>query len=87
LKWNTAAITGSVKEGRGLMASTNAAAKYRAEWRRQVRRFETLWKTERAKRLRDIRHLDAFLKRMKRLKPNDIRGFRVAVSTLRNRIN
>jgi len=69
------------------MASAYAAKKLRAEWRRQVRRFETLWKTERAKRLRDIRHLDAFLKRMKRLKPNDVRGFRVAVSTLRNRIN
>jgi hypothetical protein len=41
---------------------------------------------ERAKRLRDIRHLDAFLKRMKRLKPNDLRAFRVAVSTLRKRM-
>jgi hypothetical protein len=45
-----------------------------------------LWKAERAKRLRDIRHLDAFLKKMKRLKPNDVRAFRVAVSTLRKRI-
>jgi hypothetical protein len=69
------------------MASTYATEKLRAEWRRQVRRFETLWKTERAKRLRDIRQLDAFLKRMKRLKPNDVRGFRLAVSTLRKRIN
>ena len=68
------------------MASKYAAEKLRAEWRRQVRRFETLWKAERAKRLRDIRHLDAFLKRMKRLKPNDIRAFRVAVATLRKRI-
>jgi hypothetical protein len=68
------------------MASAYAAKKYRAEWRRQVRRFEALWKKERAKRLRDIRHLDAFLKRMKRLKPNDLRGFRVAVATLRNRM-
>jgi len=68
------------------MASAYAAARYTAEWRRQVRRFEALWKKERAKRLRDIRHLDAFLKRMKRLKPNDLRGFRVAVATLRNRM-
>lgn len=68
------------------MASTNATKKVRADWRRQVRRFETLWRAERAKRLRDIRHLDAFLKRMKRLKPNDVRAFRVAVSTLRKRI-
>lgn len=68
------------------MAGKYAAAKLRAEWRRQVRRFETLWKAERAKRLRDIRHLDAFLKKMKRLKPNDVRAFRVAVSTLRKRI-
>jgi hypothetical protein len=74
------------KVGR-LMASAYAAEKLRVEWRRQVRRFETLWRTERAKRLRDIRQLDAFLKRMKRLKPNDVRGFRVAVSTLRKRIN
>lgn len=68
------------------MASKYAAEKLRAEWRRQVRRFETLWKAERAKRHRDIRHLDAFLKKMKRLKPNDIRAFRVAVATLRKRI-
>lgn len=68
------------------MASKYAAEKLRAEWRRQVRRFETLWKAERAKRLRDIRHLDAFLKKMKRLRPNDIRAFRLAVSTLRKRI-
>jgi hypothetical protein len=68
------------------MASAYATKKYRAEWRRQVHRFEALWKKERAKRLRDIRHLDAFLKRMKRLKPNDLRGFRVAVATLRNRM-
>lgn len=68
------------------MAGKYAAAKLRAEWRRQVRRFETLWKAERAKRLRDIRHLDAFLKKMKRLRPNDVRAFRVAVSTLRKRI-
>lgn len=68
------------------MAGKYAAEKLRAEWRRQVRRFETLWKAERAKRLRDIRHLDAFLKKMKRLKPNDIRAFRVAVATLRKRI-
>jgi hypothetical protein len=68
------------------MAGKYAAEKLRAEWRRQVRRFETLWKAERAKRLRDIRHLDSFLKKMKRLKPNDIRAFRVAVSTLRKRI-
>lgn len=68
------------------MASTYAAKKVRADWKRQVRRFETLWRAERAKRLRDIRHLDAFLKKMKRLKPNDVRAFRVAVSTLRKRI-
>ena len=68
------------------MASTYAAKKVRADWRRQVRRFEALWRAERAKRLRDIRHLDAFLKKMKRLKPNDVRAFRVAVSTLRKRI-
>ena len=68
------------------MASRYAAEKLKAEWRREVRRFETLWKAERAKRLRDIRHLDAFLKRMQRLKPNDVRAFRVAVSTLRKRI-
>jgi hypothetical protein len=68
------------------MASKYAAEKLRAEWRRQVRRFETLWKEERAKRLRDIRHLDGFLRKMKRLKPNDVRAFRVAVSTLRKRI-
>ena len=68
------------------MASEYAVKKLRAEWRRQVRRFETLWKVERAKRLRDIRHLDAFLKKMKRLKPNDMRAFRVAVSTLRRRM-
>lgn len=68
------------------MASKYAAEKLRAEWRRQVRRFEALWKTERAKRLRDIRSVDAFLKKMKRLKPNDLRAFRVAVSTLRNRV-
>lgn len=68
------------------MASTYATKKVRADWRRQVRRFETLWRAERAKRLRDIRHLDAFLKKMKRLKPNDVRAFRVAVATLRKRI-
>jgi len=68
------------------MTSAYAAAKYRAEWKRQVRRFETVWRAERVKRLRDIRHVDAFLKRMKRLKPNDLRGFRVAVATLRNRM-
>ena len=68
------------------MASTYAAAKYRAEWRRQVRRFETLWKSERAKRFRDIKHVDAFLKKMKRLKPNDLRAFRLAVTTLRRRM-
>ena len=68
------------------MASAYAAAKYRAEWRRQVRRFETLWKAERAKRFRDIKHIDAFLKKMKRLKPNDLRAFRLAVSTLRRRM-
>ena len=68
------------------MASKYAAEKLRAEWKRQVRRFETLWKAERAKRLRDIRQLDTFLKKMKRLKPNDLRRFRVAVSTLRKRI-
>jgi hypothetical protein len=68
------------------MASAYAAKKLRAEWRRQVHRFEVLWKAERAKRLRDIRHLDAFLKKMKRLKPNDLRAFRLAVSTLRKRV-
>lgn len=68
------------------MAGKYAAEKLRAEWRRQVRRFEILWKAERKKRLRDIRHLDAFLRKMKRLKPNDIRAFRLAVSTLRRRI-
>ena len=68
------------------MAGKYAAEQLRAEWRRQVRRFETLWKAERAKRLRDIRHLDAFLRKMKRLKPNDIRAFRVAVATLRKRV-
>ena len=68
------------------MAGKRAAEKLRAEWKRQVRRFETLWKAERAKRLRDIRQLDTFLKKMKRLKPNDLRRFRVAVSTLRKRI-
>jgi hypothetical protein len=68
------------------MASAYASKKLRAEWGRQVRRFETLWRVERARRLRDIRHLDAFLKRMKRLKPNDLRAFRVAVSTLRKRM-
>lgn len=68
------------------MASTYAARKYTAEWRRQVRRFEALWKAERAKRLHDIRHVDAFLKRVKRLKPNDLRSFRQAVATLRNRM-
>lgn len=68
------------------MASKYAVEKLRAEWKRQVRRFETLWRAERAKRLRDIRHLDAFLRKMKRLKPNDVRAFRVAVSTLRKRI-
>lgn len=68
------------------MARANVAEKLRAEWRRQVRRFEALWKVERAKRHRDIRHLDTFLKKMKRLKPNDLRAFRLAVSTLRKRI-
>lgn len=68
------------------MASASATRKYGAEWKRQVRRFEALWRTERAKRLRDIRHLDLFLKRMKRLKPNDLRRFRQAVSTLRKRM-
>jgi len=68
------------------MASAYAAEKVRAEWKRQVRRFEVLWRTERKKRLRDIRHLDAFLKKMKRLKPNDLRAFRLAVSTLRKRM-
>ena len=68
------------------MPSAYAVKKLRVEWSRQVRRFETLWKVERAKRLRDIRHLDAFLKKMKRLKPNDLRGFRLAVSTLRRRM-
>lgn len=68
------------------MASKSAAQKYKAEWKRQVRRFETLWKAERAKRFHDIRHVDAFLKRMKRLKPNDLRGFRQAVATLRNKM-
>lgn len=68
------------------MASKYAVEKLRAEWKRQVRRFETLWRAERAKRLRDIRHLDAFLRKMKGLKPNDVRAFRVAVSTLRKRI-
>ena len=68
------------------MASAYATAKYRAEWKRQVRRFETLWKAERAKRFRDIKHVDAFLKKMKRLKPNDLRGFRLMVSTLRKRM-
>ncbi len=68
------------------MASTYAAAKFRAEWRRQVRRFETLWKAERAKRFRDIKHVDAFLKKMKQLKPNDLRAFRLAVTTLRRRM-
>ena len=68
------------------MAGKRAAEKLIAEWKRQVRRFETLWKAERAKRLRDIRQLDTFLKKMKRLKPNDLRRFRVAVSTLRKRI-
>lgn len=68
------------------MASAYTAKKLRAEWGRQVRRFEALWRAERAKRLRDIRHLDAFLKKMKRLKPNDLRAFRVAVTTLRKRI-
>ena len=68
------------------MASKYAAEKLRAEWRRQVRRFEILWKAERRKRLRDIRHLDVFLRKMKRLKPNDIRAFRLAVATLRRRI-
>lgn len=68
------------------MASKYVVEKLRAEWKRQVRRFETLWRAERAKRLRDIRHLDAFLRKMKRLKPNDVRAFRVAVSTLRKRI-
>ena len=59
------------------MASKSAA---------QVRRFETLRKAQRAKRFHDIRHVDAFLKRMKRLKPNDLRGFRQAVATLRNKM-
>ena len=68
------------------MASKYAAAKYRAEWKRQVRRFEALWRAERAKRFRDIKHVDAFLKKMKRLKPNDLRGFRAMVSTLRKRM-
>jgi hypothetical protein len=68
------------------MASAYAASKYRAEWKRQVRRFETLWRAERAKRFRDIKHVDAFLKKMKRLKPNDLRGFRQMVSTLRKRM-
>jgi hypothetical protein len=68
------------------MAGAYKAEKLKAEWRRQVRRFEALWKVERAKRLRDIRHLDAFLKKMKRLKPNDLRAFRLAVSTLRKRV-
>ena len=68
------------------MASAYAAEKYRAEWRRQVRRFETLWRAERAKRFRDIKHVDAFLKKMKQLKPNDLRAFRLAVSTLRKRM-
>jgi hypothetical protein len=68
------------------MASAYAVKKLRSDWGRQVRRFEALWRKERAKRLRDIRHLDAFLKKMKRLKPNDLRAFRVAVSTLRKRI-
>ena len=68
------------------MASAYAASKYRAEWRRQVRRFEILWKAERAKRFRDIKHVDAFLKKMKQLKPNDLRAFRLAVSTLRRRM-
>jgi hypothetical protein len=45
-----------------------------------------LWRAERAKRFRDIKHVDAFLKKMKRLKPNDLRAFRVAVSTLRKRM-
>lgn len=68
------------------MASAFAAAKYRAEWRRQVHRFETLWRAERAKRFRDIKHVDALLKKMKQLKPNDLRAFRLAVSTLRKRM-
>jgi hypothetical protein len=68
------------------MASADAAAKYRAEWRRQVRRFETLWRAERARRFRDIKHVDAFLKKMKQLRPNDLRAFRLAVSTLRKRM-
>jgi hypothetical protein len=68
------------------MASAYAAAKYSAEWKRQVRRFETLWRAERAKRFRDIKHVDAFLKKMKQLKPNDLRAFRLAVSTLRKRM-
>lgn len=68
------------------MASAYATSKYRAEWRRQVRRFEVLWKAERAKRFRDIKHVDAFLKKMKQLKPNDLRAFRLAVSTLRRRM-
>lgn len=68
------------------MAGAYAAAKYRAEWRRQVRRFETAWKAERAKRFRDIKHVDAFLRKMKQLKPNDLRAFRLAVSTLRRKV-
>jgi hypothetical protein len=68
------------------MASAYAREKYKAEWRRQVRRFDALWKVERAKRFRDIRNVDAFLKKMKRLKPNDLRAFRQALSTLRRRI-
>ncbi len=68
------------------MTSAYAAGKLRAEWRRQVRRFETLWRKERAKRFRDIKHVDAFLKKMKRLKPNDLRAFRRMVSTLRKRM-
>lgn len=68
------------------MASAYAAEKLRAEWRRQIRRFEALWKVERAKRFRDIKHVDAFLKKMKQLKPNDLRAFRLAVSTLRKRM-
>jgi hypothetical protein len=68
------------------MASAYATAKYRAEWRRQVRRFEVLWRAERAKRFRDIKHVDAFLKKMKQLKPNDLRALRLAVSTLRRRM-
>lgn len=68
------------------MPSAYARAKYKAEWKRQVRRFDALWKAERAKRFRDIRHVDAFLKKMKQLKPNDLRAFRLAVSTLRRRV-